>query len=65
MLYTHPLFGVHFPSCAEYLTEGKPHSVNRNKAVILSFYLQWVGPIQDLDAEFDAIVGKEGDQVRL
>ena len=26
--------------------------------------MQWVGPIQDLEAEFDAIVGKEGDQVR-
>jgi len=24
---------------------------------------RWVGPIQDLEAEFDAIVGKEGDQV--
>ena len=26
--------------------------------------MQWVGPIQDLEAEFDAIVGKEGDQVK-
>ena len=29
------------------------------------YIVQWVGPINDLEAEFDAIVGKEGDQVRL